>query len=197
MRKEKEMTIDDYKKGMRVLQVKSKVFGTICNLIILFIVICISLSLFSMFMDKRGESHTPVDVSMLTAEVNTLPSRQYNTSIQSGYTKNGVEYKTVTIGEYKTTRSEKQLAVLGADTACDTEIYTLKIRNNDNFFMKATIPGEITIVRYSILGEKKFSEKEIKQYKKEAAQYFTHEKYARMRYKDADNYTVSIENIAE
>jgi hypothetical protein len=194
---EKELTINDYKKKMKSLQIRGKVFDFVCNIVILCIVVCMSASLISMFVDKRGESHTPVDISMLTAETNIVPSKQYDTLIQDGYTKNGIAYKKVTIGDYSTVRSEKQLSILGSDTACDTEIYTLTIHNNDNFFLKATIPNSITIVRYSVLGEKEFSKKEIKEYKKIAATYFTHAKYERMHYKDADKYTVAVENIAQ
>lgn len=192
-----EFTIEEYKKKMHSMQIRGSIFGFVCYVVIICIVICMGLSLFSMFLNKRSESHTPVDTSMLMAEVTKIPSKQYNTSLQDGYTKNGIKYKKVTIGDYSTIRSENQLEVLGDDTACDTEIYVLTIKNNDKFFLKATVPTSITIVRYSVFGEKTFTKKEIKEYKKYAADYFTHEKYARMHYDDVNNYNTEIENMAQ
>lgn len=192
-----ELSIEEYKKKMRSMQTRGSIFRFVCYIVIICIVFCMGLSIFSMFMEKRSVSHTPVIESMLTAEVTKIPTKQYNTSSQDGYTKNGIKYKKVTIGSYSTIRSEKQLDILGNDTACDTEIYTLTIQNNDNFFLKATVPNSITIVRYSVFGEKNFSKKEIKHYKKEAAEYFTHEKYARMHYDDVNNYNTEIENMAQ
>lgn len=196
MQKESK-TIEEYKREMHSMQLWGNVFGFVCNIIILFIVVCMGLSLLTMFIDKRNQSHTPVETSMLTADASKIPSKQYNTSVQNGYTKNGIKYMKITIGGYSTTRSENQLAVLGDDTACDSEIYTLTIHNEDKFFLKITIPNSITIVRYSVFGEKDFSKKEIKEYKEKAAEYFTHEKYARMRYDDANDYNTEIENMAQ
>lgn len=197
--KKTEFTIEEYKKKMRSIQIRGGIFRFVCNCLMLCIVACSVLVLVDAYVERKNISHTPVKTSMLTEETAVIPSKQYDTKIQSdgSYTKNGIRYMKIAIGNYSTTRSEQQLAILGDDTACDTEIYTLTIHNNDKFFLKVTIPNSITIVRYSIFGEKKFTKQEIKDYKKLAAKYFTYEKYTRMNYNDADDYSVAIKNMAQ
>lgn len=193
----KTYTVADYRKKIKLVKLRGTIFQSLCNVCVLAVFLCMILCVITMFATKREASHTPVLPDMLVSTVEKTPEAQYDTSISTSYVKKGIVYCDVSIGGYTTERSSKELSVFGYDTACDTEIYTLTIENTDQFFLSATVPKSITIVRYSILGDKPFTTKEIEEYEEQAAKYFTYLKYDRLCYEDAASYQTKIQNMAE
>lgn len=191
--KEKE----DYQARLKALKTRNKILGFCCNLALLAMVIVAGFGFYNYYTTMKSSSHTSVTPEMLEITVKNIDKNEYSPSTRTAYVKNGETYYNTTIGKYTTERSYDEIKVLGSDTLCDTEIYTLNIKNTDPFFLSVTIPGEITIVRYSIFGEKRFTKKEIKEYKEMAAKYFTYQKYMRLNFPDADKYKVSIPNMAK
>lgn len=191
------LSVNAYKKKIKSLKIRSFILRACCNIALLTMFVCIVLCSVSIYASKKVESHTPVSEEHLAATTDTIPEAQYSTKTATSYVKNGVTYYDLTIGGYTTERKEEELDILGFDTVCDTAIYTLTIYNNDSFFLSATVPHKITIVRYSVLGEKPFSKEDISKYKKQAAKYFTYQKYERMNFEDVDEFYVTIKNMAK
>ncbi|MGN0414489.1 MAG: hypothetical protein ACI4FX_03245 [Agathobacter sp.] len=193
----KQRAKEDYQNRVKAMRTRSRILSFFCNAAILAMVIVVAFGLFHYYTTMKSSSHTKVTTDMLEVAVKNFDKNEYSPSTRTAFIKNGKTYYNVTIGKYTTERSADEIEVLGSDTLCDTEIYTLNIKNTDPFFLSVTIPGEITIVRYSIFGEKPFTKKEIKEYKTLAAKYFTYQKYMRLNFPDADKYKVSIQGMAK
>lgn len=193
----KEASAEHYKKKIKQIKSQNRILGFICNTAILIMVICMFLCLVNVYVEKKSHSHSKVTTKMLTVKEKEIAKDQYTQKIKESYVKGGKTYYDVTIGKYTTERSSDEIRVFGQDTVCDTEVYILNIRNTDPFFLSATIPRDITIVRYSILGENPFTKAEIENYKKQAAQYFTYQKYRRLNFPDADKYKITIRGMAK
>lgn len=197
MGKTKPETAEYYRKKMRHLNTAGYIWKKACSLSVLAMMVFLGVAGYNFLKEKAAQSHTPVTADMVTARADSLPEGEYSVKLEKTKVKDGRDIYSVTIGGLSSERGEGAVEKLGSDTVCDTEIYRLTITSNDRFFFSGLVPGEVTLVRYSVLGEKPFSEKEIRKYRKDAARYLTYLKYKAMHFDDADDYITELEGVAE
>lgn len=171
----------------------------VCSIELIVAILIGFICLYGSYIRLKWHSQRPVTTENIISESYITPAKRYKLKTLSTFSVDGKDYEKLQIGSYvieRETAKIKNAKIKDADYL-NTKIYILTIKDTSDFFLKWKANSEVTIVRFSALGEDIFTDEEIEEYREKAASYFTHEHYDAMHMSIADAYLSEIDDMAQ
>lgn len=184
-----------YTKKLKSAQRNNYLIKVVCNLIIIVCMVNLLATCVMKIEKKRQLQHTEITADMLNVYNETIEKQVYEVSYEEKYTLDDVTYYDLKVGPFTILAPESIIVRLKNNTMIETEIYHLTIENTDKYLLSNHDKKAIEFIRIPELGGENFTDKEVKRYTEKAAKYFTYNKYKRLRFSEAEDYSVELDDM--